>query len=77
MPEPFMSVWVVYNRPRDFPDKYVARRWDILRGQVEPVPTVEHLTADSLDEIRRLVPPCLACLPRYDDDDASIVEVWL
>jgi hypothetical protein len=76
-PVPFMTTWTVYHNPRDYPDKFVIRRWDILRGQTEPIPTSEHYVGDTLEEVREHVPFGLVCLPRYDDDDHAIVEVWL
>jgi hypothetical protein len=74
-----MATWVVYSNPKDFPGKYVARRWDIIRGQTEPKPTSEHHVADTLEEIRKMIPDRggLACIPRYDDDDYAIVEMWI
>jgi hypothetical protein len=75
--EPFMNFWVIYDHPRDFPDKFVARRHYIVRGDPEPRASEEYITADSLDEIRQRVPQGLACLARYAEDDPNIVEVWL
>jgi hypothetical protein len=77
---PFMSQWVVYSHPRDFPDKFVARRHDIYRGDHDPHASEEYFTADTLDEIQVRIQelnPNLTCLNRFPDDDANIVEVWL
>jgi NAD-dependent SIR2 family protein deacetylase len=76
-PAPFMSIWTVYHNPTDFPGKFVVRRHVIFHGQTEPQATTEHFVADSLDEIRRMVPQGLVRLARFDEDDAKIVEVWL
>jgi hypothetical protein len=70
-----MSQWVIYDHPRDFPDKYVMRRWGVQAGQA--VATDEMVLADTLEEIRRRVPPGLYRLERFKDDDPCIVEVWL
>jgi hypothetical protein len=78
--QPFMSTWVIYDHPRDFPNKFVARRHDIYRGDPEPHASEEYVTADTLDEIRELIyakNPNLCCLPRFENDDKNIVEVWL
>ena len=74
---PFLSVWTVYFNPRDFPGKYVARRFNLFRGEMEPKASNEHFVANSIDEVRRLLPMGLVCLQRSDGDDAKIVETWL
>jgi hypothetical protein len=75
--KPFMSLWTIYDSPTDFPGKFVARRHDIFRDRKEPQVSEEHFVADSLDEIRNLIPFGLACLTRSEEDDAKIVETWL
>jgi hypothetical protein len=75
--EPFMSVWTIYYNPRDFPGKYVARRHDIFRNRTEPQASSEYFMADTLDEIRSLIPFGLACLSRSDGDEPQILETWL
>jgi hypothetical protein len=70
-----MSQWVIYDHPRDYPDQFVLRRWDIIGSNI--VPTDEVALAKTLPEIRTKVPGGLYCLERFADDDACIVEVWL
>lgn len=70
-----MSQWVIYKHPRDYPDKFVMRRWNITAGMM--MATEEMATADTLSEIRKHVPPGLFRLARFEDDDPCIVEVWL
>lgn len=70
-----MSQWVVYDHPRDYPNKYVLRRWDIRGGSM--IPTDDLHVADSLEAIRQAVPPGLYRLGRFGEDDPCIVEVWL
>jgi hypothetical protein len=74
-----MSQWVVYRHPRDYPAKYVARRWDVRSPGhgAQVIATDEVKLANTLDEIRRLIPPGLYCLNRFEDDDPCIVEVWI
>jgi hypothetical protein len=67
--------WVVYENPRDYPGKFVVRRWLIGPGTITPVAAVE--VTDTLDEARAAVPDGLFCTPRMPDDDPCIVEVWL
>lgn len=70
-----ISMWVVYEHPRDYPDSFVVRRHDVVRGST-PRPTEEYHVAASLVEARQHVPPGLYRQSRYEDDDQNIVEVW-
>lgn len=70
-----LSMWVVYARPADFPDEFVARRFTISGGQERP--TDELLRADSLEALRRLAPFGLGAIPRQPGDDPVIVECWV
>jgi hypothetical protein len=70
-----MSLWTVYDHPRDYPDVWVARRSEIGIGKSTPTPDM--FTADTLDELRALLPRGLVCLARSPGDDPVIVEVWL
>lgn len=73
-PSAEISQWVIYAQPLDYPTKYVLRRWDIRPNQI--IATNDIKVADSLAEIRKMVPPGLYRMARYDDDDPCIVEVW-
>jgi hypothetical protein len=70
-----MSQWVIYDHPRDYPDQFVLRRWDITGSIL--VATDEMALAKTLPEIRAKIPRDLYCLERFADDDPCIVEVWL
>jgi len=70
-----MSQWVIYDHPRDYPDKFVMRRWGIRTGLVMATDDVK--LADTLAEIRQQLPMGLYPLKRFEDDDPCIVEVWL
>lgn len=79
MTEPFLTIWTIYERPTDWPDWYVARPFDIIRGTPEPVPR-----RDGLIMMRRLEPlrkemkrMGLTCLPRAAQDEPQIVESWI
>jgi hypothetical protein len=68
-------MWTVYHRPKDHPDaRWVARRFEVT-NVVKP--TNDMFVADSLNELRILLPRGLHCMPRQPDDDPTIVEVWL
>ena len=66
-----LPLWVVYERPTDFPDHFVARKW--LTDKPSPVV----LLAGSLPELRSKLPVGLSGMPRSPQDEPQIVEVWL
>lgn len=61
----------VYEKPTDYPDKYVARLWD---GQY---PTRLVAVADTLDDIKEKIPPNMVLIPRVEKDDPTIIGSWL
>lgn len=65
-----IELWVIYDKPTDYPGKYVARKW------LNNNPTKTMYTAESLEEIREKIPG-LYNLGRQDNDDPKIVEVWV
>lgn len=71
-----LSVWTVYDHPPDYPQGFIARRWDVRAGEV--VPTHDSLKAEKLAPLRRqLANLGLVCLARQPGDDPAIVETWL
>jgi len=71
-----LAMWVVYDRPKDFPVGWIARRWLVTRDG--PVATADILAADSIETIRAMMQENgLTRLPRDPSDDKPIVEVWL
>ena len=64
-------MFVIYERPRDYPGHYVVRRF------VGEFPTEDFAIARSLEEARTHIPTGLYKLPRFPEDDAPIVEVWM
>ena len=72
---PPLSVWVVYDHPRDMPERVVARRHEVHAGRSLPTPDV--VAGDTLNDVRHMLPPGLHCLQRDPCDDPRIVEVWL
>jgi hypothetical protein len=70
-----MHLWVIYDHPRDFPDRFVARKHHVVPGASGP--TLEILTADTLDDLRAKLPAGLVLLSRHPMDDPVIVETWL
>lgn len=69
-----LSMWHVYDRPKDYPTQYVARRWEVLN---EPSATTDIFVADTLDGLRNLLPQGLYRLPASPGDDPVILETWV
>lgn len=68
-----LEMFVIYERPTDYPDKFVMRRF---AGR--PMQGTDYFrTADSLEEIRRHVPPHCARFMRDPNDEPQIVESWI
>ena len=74
MADDSLSMWVIYDHPKDFPDGFIARRHEATR--TGPHPTDDIKTAASLLR-RELASQGLTRLTRDPDDDPKIVEVWL
>jgi len=75
--EEILSLWTVYDHPKDMPDVYVARRSEVLRGGKTRM-TEEAMACTSLDPIREeMMRRGLICMTRAPTDDPVIVEVWL
>lgn len=69
-------MWTVYDHPRDEPDHYVARRWEIHADG--PHATFDKITSDTLNLLRdEFKERGLTCLPRSPEDEPQIVESWL
>jgi hypothetical protein len=70
-----LSMWTVYDRPPDYPDAFVARRFEI---GTEPVPTDDVILASELEQLRRAFRRAgLTLISRSDGDEQQIVETWL
>ena len=69
-----MQQYVIYDKPRDFPTKFVVRVWIIGPGTVQAGPMI--CAADTIEEARASLPDGLEHLPVFDPDPA-IAEVWM
>lgn len=69
-----LELWTIYNKPKDFPDHYVARKFLIDK---EPIPTMDYFTANTLNEIRLMIPPGLVMMMRDPNDHPNVVETWI
>jgi len=70
-------MWTVYDHPKDYPDKYVARRFDVGRDGTKMSNSI--IIAGDLEVLRTIlaIEMQLTCLPRSKDDDAVILETWV
>lgn len=67
-----LSIWTVYENPKDFPGLFVARRWVGLK------PTTDFFAHTELEPVRDFLRGLgLTCLERHPSDDPCILETWL
>lgn len=72
-----LEIYVVYDRPADFPDEYVVRRWITKEGKSVPDQFV-CARSKSLDIIHGLMQrDGLVFLTRDPSDDKCIVGTYL
>jgi hypothetical protein len=68
-----LDIWTVYHNPSDYPGKYVARKFTVTK---DVTATRDMFVADTIEEIRALLPQGLYHLTRQPDDDPVIIETW-
>ena len=71
-----MDMWIIYEHPLDFPDKYVVRKWTVM-ANAKPLASMGKTLHDTLEEARSAIPPGLYNLPRFASNNPAIKEVWL
>lgn len=73
-----LSMWTVYEKPDDYPNEYVARRWIVgpkgqqLSGEAYVSNRLDWLRAYLLEQF-----PGMVRLGRSPGDDSKIVETWI
>ena len=74
-----LPLWTLYGiLTRDYPGYYVVRMHFGMEGNNQIVgPTTVVARAVTLEQIRAMLPDGLHCLPRNNDDDRNIIEVWI
>jgi hypothetical protein len=68
-------MFVIYDRPAEFPGHYVVRMAAAKYGK--PLARCDLMLANSLEEARGAIPDGYECFPRSMEDEASVVETWL
>lgn len=84
IPEGALQLFVIFDRPLDFPNHYVVRRqFGVWWAEGMPGTGADGVAMDvvprlanSLAEARALVPHGLYRQPRQEGDDPFIVECW-
>lgn len=67
-----VPIITIYTSPEDYPDKFVARLWDLDK------PTPYIAVADTMDAARAAVPTeVMIPFQRDPRDDACITETWI
>jgi hypothetical protein len=75
-----LSTWTIYDKPKDWPDGYIARRFEVTKQGGTPTTSV--LKGDDTDaalETMRLVLETagMVCLVRNGADHSTVVETWI
>lgn len=73
-----ISVWTVYKRPDDYPNHYIARRFEIRSGELHHTDQV--IVADTITAVRRHLEQYHlsgTVMPRGENDAPNVVETWL
>lgn len=71
-----LSIWTVYDKRKDYPDLFVARRFEVCPNESRATKdAVFSSTLEKLQEHMRMLG--LTAIGRYPHDDPNIVEVWL
>lgn len=67
-----VPIITIYERPADYPDKFVARLWDVNR------PTNLAAIADTYEELLEAIPVnSMVKMARSPADDPVILETWM
>jgi hypothetical protein len=70
-----LAIWTIYNRPKDYPDGFIARLHEVAKGKHGPT---DKTIKGALDDIRHAFYRAgLTRLPRSPEDEPQIVESWL
>ena len=70
-----LSMWTVYDKPKDHPTEFVARRFDCTAQG--PLATLDAWVGP-LELIRETLSQAgLICMQRHPDDEQHIIETWL
>ena len=70
-----LTMWTIYDRPKDHPHGFIARRFDVDSGATV---ATNHTLAGDLDDIREILAQAgLTNIRRHPGDEPQIVETWI
>ena len=70
-----LVIWTIYDRPRDHPEGFIARRFDV---RAEGPKATDLTIAGELEDLREgFWKAGLMKLSRQDGDEPQIVESWV
>ena len=70
-----LTIWTIYDRPKDHPHGHIARRFEVGRGTST---ATAHTLAGDLDDIREILAQAgFTNILRQDGDEPQIVESWI
>lgn len=73
-----LLVWEVCANPTDFPGKFTARPASMFHSTRESITFLDFvLVADTLDAVRKMLPPGLVAMQRHPTDPPQFVENWV
>jgi hypothetical protein len=71
-----MPIIAIYEKPAEYPEKFVARLWDTQNGDYKP--TEIAAVADTIREIRKKIPwQKMSPIVGSMKEDPCIVEFWI
>jgi hypothetical protein len=75
MEKPKLEIWTIYFSPKDFPNEYVARMFELDQ------PTKSILRASGLEDLRGKIQNYsdheLVRINRSENDHRSVIESWI
>ncbi len=67
-----LEIWVIFNRPLDYPNGLIARKF------LNDRPTNEYIIGQNLNELRKLFrKKGLVAISKSSDDPISLIESWI
>ena len=71
-----LTMWVIYDHPKDHPNYFVARRHEVFRNASKA--TGEHVVSKDLKKLRKMLEDGgKVRITRDPNDDPVIIETWI
>lgn len=72
---PELEMFVIFDKPKDYPGIFVVRRFIIENDMA--IPTNLHWMGETLKEARESIPPHCVRIERDPNDEPQIIESWI